>query len=246
MTKEQFLNKYFSNTGDFQGPMPLTLPDLEAVIAHEIAKAKGEVKPVPNPILVAYYNGVKIREVNLHKPKWIKKHTITQAVDDTGHYWHFIEDLDFTTNPEKWELYTEAEAEAEKPAPNPIAEMTEKEKIEYITNNKLTHKDCPNKTWYAMYINGYSPYIGGYRYRVKFYYGDKHMMWQEYDTLDLSEWQPVGTDQVAPKFDKERFEAMFRAVVASGGFYEDSIKATEHFISKLDAYYASKKGGNNE
>lgn len=53
-------------------------------------------------------------------------------------------------------------------------------------------------------------------------------------------------DQDAPKFDKERFERMFCAVVASREYSLNLIKLTELHIARLDAYYASKEGGENE
>jgi len=54
------------------------------------------------------------------------------------------------------------------------------------------------------------------------------------------------TEQPAKPFDKERFEAMFRAVVASGVSNNEFI-TTEEILEELDAYYATKeKGCNNE
>jgi hypothetical protein len=49
-------------------------------------------------------------------------------------------------------------------------------------------------------------------------------------------------------FDQDRFEAMFRAVIASGVKinFEFCKAETKYFITQLDAYYATKKGGNNE
>jgi len=51
----------------------------------------------------------------------------------------------------------------------------------------------------------------------------------------------------AKPFDKDRFERMFRAVVASGRTesYEQDFLATNICLEKLDAYYATKEGGNN-
>ena len=60
--------------------------------------------------------------------------------------------------------------------------------------------------------------------------------------IDKSKKQPT------KKFDKDRFEAMFRAVVANGGHeldHKQAIELTEEALKQLDAYYAEKEGGNN-
>lgn len=51
--------------------------------------------------------------------------------------------------------------------------------------------------------------------------------------------EPQPTKQAKP-FDKERFERIFCAVVASGS-YNDVINLTEKILKTLDAYYATKK-----
>ena len=60
--------------------------------------------------------------------------------------------------------------------------------------------------------------------------------------------QPSSQAKLDNSFDKERFEAMFRAVVANGGHeldHKQAIELTEEALKQLDAYYASKEGGNN-
>jgi hypothetical protein len=71
--------------------------------------------------------------------------------------------------------------------------------------------------------------------------------------IEKAKGQPVVTDQVtdqdAPKFDQDRFEAMFRAVVISRNNSMSNTTAlndTIYYLKQLDAYYATKKGGNNE
>jgi hypothetical protein len=67
--------------------------------------------------------------------------------------------------------------------------------------------------------------------------------------IEKAKGQPVVTDQVtdqdAPKFDQDRFERVFCALLV-GDVYMNAIKGTEDVLSQLDAYYATKKGGNNE
>ena len=56
------------------------------------------------------------------------------------------------------------------------------------------------------------------------------------------------TEQPQPKFDRDRFERMFCAVVANGGHelcHKEAIELTEQALAELDAYYAKKEGGNN-
>ena len=72
--------------------------------------------------------------------------------------------------------------------------------------------------------------------------------------LQISEPQPdaetqVATDQApdqAPKFDQDRFERLFCAVIISSphSTYEKCMKITQEALKQLDAYYATK-GGNN-
>lgn len=167
MTKENFLNKwaYVYNVNDTTNPY--FIADLEAVIAHEIEKAKDEPQPALNPIEQAYERGEKIRQKNWLKNAWIQKLSKTESTSDT--LTTFSNNWDFITHPENWELYTE---------PKQVAEPTEQPK----------------------------------------------------------------------PFDKERFEAMFRAVVASGvqQNFECFKIDTTYFLQQLDAYYATKEGGNND
>jgi hypothetical protein len=56
------------------------------------------------------------------------------------------------------------------------------------------------------------------------------------------------TEPAKPKFDQDRFEAMFRAVVIASPHdtYERCMEITTGVIEKIDAFYASKKGGSND
>jgi hypothetical protein len=167
MTKEQFLIKwpYLNEIRDTINPY--FIEDIDAVIAYEIEKAKGEVKPAPNPIREAYDNFQPIRFKGWLKYEWVKKHSELESITDVGNISDY--EWNFDTKPEDWEIYTEAEAE------------------------QVT---APAK----------------------------------------------------PKFDQDRFERMFRAVVASGRTesYDQDFLATNICLEKLDAYYATKKGGSND
>ena len=60
--------------------------------------------------------------------------------------------------------------------------------------------------------------------------------------------QPSSQVKFDNSFERERFEAMFRAVVVSipNATWDSTIKITQEGIDKLDAFYAEKeKGGNN-
>jgi hypothetical protein len=82
--------------------------DLDAVIAYEIEKAKGQ--PAPNPIREAYDAYKPIRDKDWIKGDWIKKQSDTHSICNKGMLYE-NDDLDFDTIPEGWEIYTEAEAE---------------------------------------------------------------------------------------------------------------------------------------
>jgi hypothetical protein len=160
MTKEQFLDMWRF------GSNPLFEADLNAVIAHEIEKAKGVDKPTTNPIREAYDAYKPIREKDWPEREWAKKHSEGHSIGENGRvYNNFCIDFDFDTHPERWEIYTEAEADQV-------------------------------------------------------------------------------TDQDKPKFDQDRFERVFCALLV-GDVYVNAIKGTEDVLSQLDAYYASKKGGSN-
>lgn len=227
---------------------PFELYDLDArtyfntnsLSGYELYTEPAE-QPELNPIEQAYERGEKIRQKNWLKNAWIQKLSKTESTSDT--LTTFSNNWDFITHPEKWELYTE-------PAEQP--EMTEKEKIDHILTNKLTWKPMGNKRFYANWFSAESN--EGYR-QVHFVdYNNPHSGYFETRifTIDLSEWQPVDTsikptEQPAKPFDKDRFERMFRAVVASGRTesWKEDFRNTEIALEKLDAYYASKEGGNN-
>lgn len=170
MEKKQFIDKYNLNA--------TTISDLNAVIAHEIEKAKGEDKPSPNPIREAYDAFKPIRVKNWKKDLWIKKHSEAQSISENCTIYNNCNIIfDFDENPQYWELYTEPEAD--KPAPTD----------EDWNKSQVTDQPAPAK----------------------------------------------------PKFNQDRFEAMFRAVVASGRTesYDQDFLATNICLEKLDAYYAT-------
>lgn len=115
-------------------------------------------------------------------------------------------------------------------------EMTYEEAVKHIISNKLTHKKAGSDSWYAYKFYGYNIHFCDEN--------GKDMILVRFDELDLHEWYPC-----KKPFDKDRFERMFCAVVASGRTerWEQDFKFTEEAIAKLDAYYAEKeKGGNND
>lgn len=72
---------------------------------------------------------------------------------------------------------------------------------------------------------------------------DKPQDWEIY--TEPAE-QPSSQAKLDNSFDKERFERMFCAVVASGEYKGKEFDKTAESLAQLDAYYASKeKGGNN-
>lgn len=121
----------------------------------------------------------------------------------------------------------------EQPALNPIEQA-------YERGEKIRRKD-----WN---INSYTR-----KYDLS---AKKQFTWHG-ERINPEEWelytepteQPSSQAKLDNLFDKDRFEAMFRAVVASGEKldFEYCKRETTYFIQQLDAYYASKeKGGNNE
>jgi len=113
MTKEQFLRKWKSPSRINDVINPIMIIDLEAVIAYEIAKAKGEEKPALNPIEQAYEQWLKVRPKKWDKGHWIKKYDNLHWIHSNGVMQ--VKIISLFENPHDWELYTEAEAE--KPAP---------------------------------------------------------------------------------------------------------------------------------
>ena len=126
----------------------------------------------------------------------------------------------------------------------PESSLTEQEKIQYILKNKLNWKKLGIKKVYPIYFS--SKENGSYRV---VFVNQKGPIGGNIETrileLNLTEWEPC-EDPKKP-FDRERFERILCAVVASkryDNFIEHRI-ATEFIIKRLDAYY-EKQGGANE
>ena len=227
MTKEQLYAKWI-----FQ---PSCKDDIESVIATEIAKVQEQPQPALNEIEKAYHNYEPIRYI-LWKKGWrIKKHSDTESIDANGRIFNntcFV--FNFDTNPEKWELYTEPE----KHAPNPIEQAFER-------GEKIRQKNWLKSCWIKKHSETET-----IDERGNICYNDwsfvKHPnKWEIY--TEPAE-QPSSQAKLDNSFDKERFEAMFRAVVANGGHeldHKQAIELTEEALKQLDAYYSSKEGGNN-
>ena len=108
MTKQELMQKW----GDLSRPLK---NDIDAVIAHEIAKMQEKPQPELNPIVEAYERGEKIRKKTWEKDAWIQKHTEIMAIHDDAclrkKVWY-----NFDTYPNLWELYTEPTEQVAEPA----------------------------------------------------------------------------------------------------------------------------------
>jgi len=214
--------------GDLSRPLK---NDIDAVIEYEIAKSK-EPQPAPNPIAEAYERWEKINKKTWEKGLWIKKHSNNESMQEDGCV-VFSSYFNFNEYPELWELYTEP---AKQPEPNPIAEAYERgEKIRLKDWRKSSYIKKQSK---KQFIDE----RGSTLYHHNILGFDTHPeKWELYTEPE----QPVETEKPSSQvkldnsFDKERFEAMFRAVI-------ETLEATMNAQKQLDAYYASKEGGNNE
>ena len=222
MTKEQYLNKYGITDSFIKA-------DFDAVIATEIAKAKGEEEPAPNPIREAYDAFKPIRVKDWEKGAWIKKYNENNMIDETG----LIILGNYTSNElnEEWELFTKPQ-----PAPNPIREA-------YDAYKPIRYKNWDSDVWIMKYSETESINEIGHIYGANFNFDTHPEKWELYTEPEAEQV----TEPAKPKFDQDRFEAMFRAVVASGELdsMTGEIEQTEYYLEKLDAFYATKKGGEN-
>jgi hypothetical protein len=146
---------------------------------------------------------------------------------------YFIEDIDAV-------IAYEIEKAKVKPAPNPITEA-------YERGEKIRFKDWHTSSWITKHSYTHSIDESGTVYKndsIHFNFDEQPSEWELYTEAEAEQV----TEPAKPKFDQDRFEAMFRAVVASGlnARYEDDLEYTKEALTKLDAYYATKKGGNNE
>ena len=58
-----------------------------------------------NKIQQAYEQGLRVREKGWNQKEWIKKHSETRSIDESGHFW--LIDWSFETKPEEWEIWHE-------------------------------------------------------------------------------------------------------------------------------------------
>lgn len=226
MTKEQFLVKW----GDLSRPLK---SDLDAVIAHEIAKAKGEPEKT-NKIEITPHTLVEINRA------------FRVLKEDESSYIHnvFSDDGVFDAMNEIRQVYKayfggeerQIQPDLDKPAPNPIEQA-------YDAFKPIRAKCWGKDLWIKKYTEGHSICNKGGKFENLWDFKTNPNDWELYTEPDTDQ----GTDQDAPKFDQDRFEAMFRAVVASGRTesYDQDFLATNICLEKLDAYYASQKGGEN-
>jgi len=257
MTKEQLMQKW----GDLSRPLK---NDIDAVIEYEIAKSK-EPQPAPNPIAEAYERWEKINKKTWEKGLWIKKHSNNESMQEDGCV-VFSSYFNFNEYPELWELYTEP---AKQPEPNPIAEAYERgEKIRlkdwrkssYIKKqSKKQFIDERGSTLYHHNILGFDTHPEKWELYTESEQVAKPEPQVITDLLEIAisdvfdsfkkieetkkqmEQEKIQHDAEQPSkpFDRERFERMFRAVI-------ETHEATMNALKQLDAYYATKEGGNNE
>lgn len=125
------------------------------------------------------------------------------------------------------------------PALNPIEQA-------YERGEKIRKKNWENQSWYKKYDENNVITNRGNVYAISMF--DFNSIKNEPDLWELyTEPEQVAepAKQPAKPFDLDRFERMFCTVVASGQWENCEIGHTEFLIEKLDAYYATKEGGNN-
>lgn len=215
---------------------------------------KVEPQPEPQPfntIAEAYERGDRVRKKSWVSYCYVQKYNKTESIDETGQICGG--NFTFDTSPEDWELFTEPDAETQ-------------EKIEGIERHIEKHA----KPW----VDGYPMPDQEPKFDQEIFSETHHkiidglgtilsslgansgimsifMSWG--DTQDSISTLDILNDYIEKyvdnnqhrSFDQERFERVFCAVLV-GDVYENAIKATEDTLAKLDAYYASKKGGGNE
>jgi hypothetical protein len=218
--------------------LPELKADLEAVIATEIEKAK--VQPQPSD------------KVQISKHTLVEVNRAFRALkQDRNSYIHkvFSDDGVFDAMEEirqVYEAYFGGEERQIKPKDaqpqptlNPILEA-------YEQGDRIRHRNWGINKWIKKHSDILSATTDSWF--------DKKSFW-DFDT-NPKEWEiwheDVEPEQVTepakPKFDQERFEAMFRAVVQSGTNtdIDYNILVTKNTLKQLDAYYATKKGGEND
>ena len=200
---------------------------------HEV-KAEAEL----NEIERAYEEGKKIRRKDWLQRAWIQKLSETESTSDT--LTTFSNNWDFSGYPEKWEIYTE-------PTEQPQPELNEIEQA-YERGEKIRHKRWIKGEWLKKYtqissIDSYGRIDELFTTRLIETPSD----WELYTEPEVAHKQSSSQAKLDNSFDRERFERVFCAVTISlpKETWDYTIQATQRGIDKLDAYYASKKGGNN-
>ncbi len=194
--------------------------DIEAVIATEIEKAKDQPQPSD--------------KVQISKHTLVEVNRAFRAVkQDRNSYIHkvFSDDGVFDAMEEIRKMFDNyfVEQPQEQPALNPIAQA-------YEDGKKIRSKRWSNYEWIKKHSKVESITDAGAICKND---------WDFYSVPEKWELYTEPTEQPAKPFDKDRFEAMFRAVVASGSYNGKFLSKTKLFLEELDAYYASKEGGAN-
>ena len=114
----------------------------------------------------------------------------------------------------------------------------------YNEGKKIRHKNWLNGDWIKKHketktIDNY----GNINSVFPFAFIQYPEKWEIYEP-ELAPTEPSSQVILDNSFDRERFERMFCAVVASNRSDNEFIE-TEVILEQLDAYYASKEGGNN-
>lgn len=136
-------------------------------------------------------------------------------------------------------IATEIEKAKVQPALNPIEQAFER-------GEKIRKKNWGNQSWYKKYDEKYVITNCGNVYAI--FLIDFNSIkkepekWELYTEPTEQTAQPSSQAKLDNSFDRNRFEAMFRAVVASGEYMNivEEIEQAEIYLQKLDAYYATK------
>jgi len=179
----------------------------------------------------------------------ISKHTLVEVnrafralKQDRNSYIHkvFSDDGVFDA---MMEIYKLLEANfGKKPTEQPQPELNEIERA-YEDGKKIRRKDWQKGHWIKKHSDTEAIDEPKNIYDVTNWAFRTHPEnWEIYTEPTV---QPSSQVILDNSFDRERFEAMFRAVVASNRTDNEFIE-TEEILQQLDAYYASKEGGVNE
>ena len=136
-------------------------------------------------------------------------------------------------------ITTEIEKAKVQPALNPIEQAFER-------GEKIRKKNWGNQSWYKKYDEKYVITNCGNVYAI--FLIDFNSIkkepekWELYTEPTEQPAQPSSQAKLDNSFDRDRFEAMFRAVVASEAEIDFVFRRNEtnYLLEQLDAYYATK------